>query len=143
MEEEIDLALSMPVNFITSAQKRGWNAINYRVSPNSVYLVQDEWRIRFVRGEEKKFWILERAGERGWDEYHTVFHPGSSRLEWVLVTFKKIMAHFERLKFSKSDAIRDFGGEEEWEEGKKESDKTAEVDYGKMTVPELKKNSRQ
>ena len=103
MEEAIHSALSMPVSFVTSAQKRGWNAINYRVSPNSVYLIQDEWRIRFVRGEEKKFWILERSGERGWDEIHTVFHPGSSRLEWVLVTFKKIMAHFELMKTALGD----------------------------------------
>ena len=101
--QDMGSLLSMPVSFITSAQKRGWNAINYRVSPNSVYLIQDEWRIKFTRGEEKKFWTLERAVENGWIEMHTVFHPGSSRLEWVLVTFKKIMAHFERMKFSQNE----------------------------------------
>ena len=97
---DLNSMLSMPVSFVTSAQKRGWNAVNFRVSPNSVYLIQDEWRVRFYRGEEKKFWTLERSGENGWIEIHTVFHPGSSRLDWVLVTFKKIMVHFERMKFT-------------------------------------------
>ena len=130
--EEMGSLLSMPVSFVTSAQKRGWNAINYRVSPNSVYLIQDEWRIKFTRGEEKKFWILERAVENGWIEMHTVFHPGSSRLEWVLVTFKKIMAHFERMKFSVNDGAREFSTEEE-NDGPVEK-----IDYTTKKVSELK-----
>jgi len=100
--ENMGSLLSMPVSFVKSAQKRGWNAINFRVSANSVYLIQDEWRVKFTREEnEKKFWTLERAGENGWIGIHKVFHPGSSRLEWVLVTFKKIMVNFERMKFSR------------------------------------------
>ena len=130
--EDLGSLLSMPVSFVTSAQKRGWNAINFRVSPNSVYLIQDEWRIKFTRGEEKKFWTLERAGENGWIEIHTVFHPGSSRLEWVLVTFKKIMAHFERMKFSTKDDSREI----DMEVG--EGDSIEKIDYATKKVAELK-----
>ncbi len=94
-EDEMMSTLSIPGDFIEIAEKSGWKTINFRISPNSVYLIQDEWRVRFVRGEEKKFWILEKSGEIGWEEAHAVFHPGSSRLEWVLEVFKKIMLHFE------------------------------------------------
>jgi hypothetical protein len=95
--------LSMPVAFIKGAQKRGWNALHFRVSQNHIHLILDEWRIRFVKISEKKFWILSRAGESGWSEMHSVFHPGTSRLEWVLVTFGKLISHFERIKHTEPE----------------------------------------
>jgi hypothetical protein len=95
--------VSMPVAFIKSAQKRGWNGLHFRVSQNHIHLILDEWRIRFVKIEDKKFWILSKACDSGWSEMHAVHHPGTSRLEWVLVTFGKLISHFERIKLSEPE----------------------------------------
>jgi len=95
--------LTMPTGFVTSAQKRGWNAINFQVNPFSVFLIQDNWRIRFVRWGEKKYWILDKMSDNGWTEVHTLFHPGTSRLSWVLVTFSQLINHFERMKFTNNN----------------------------------------
>ena len=86
--------LSLPPSFSKSAEKLGWSALNYKIQANSIQLIQDDFRITFWLDEEEgtKMWDLHKYSvDNGWHLVHRMFHPGTSRLDWVLKTSHQIM----------------------------------------------------
>lgn len=85
--------LSLPPSFSKSAEKLGWTTINYKIQANSIQLLQDNFRITFWLDEDDtKMWDLHRySSDNGWHLVHSMFHPGTSRLDWVLKTSHQIM----------------------------------------------------
>lgn len=85
--------LSLPPSFSKSAEKLGWNSLNYRIQANSIQLLQENYRITFwIDDEDTKMWDLHRySKENGWHLVHRMFHPGTSRLDWVLKTSHQVM----------------------------------------------------
>ncbi|RZD48145.1 MAG: hypothetical protein CXT66_06180 [Methanobacteriota archaeon] len=84
--------LSVPPSFSKSAEKLGWSVLNYRIQANSIQLIQDDYRITFWMDEDdQKMWDLHRYSSEGWHLVHRMFHPGTSRLDWVLKTSHQVM----------------------------------------------------
>lgn len=84
--------LSVPPSFSKSAEKLGWSVLNYKIQANSIQLVQDDFRITFWMDEDdQKMWDLHRYSTGGWHLVHRMFHPGTSRLDWVLKTSHQVM----------------------------------------------------
>ena len=85
--------LSLPPSFSKSAEKLGWATINYKIQANSIQLMQENFRITFWLDEDgTKMWNLHRySSGNGWHLVHRMFHPGTSRLDWVLKTSHQIM----------------------------------------------------
>tara|TARA_Y100000588_G_scaffold110100_1_gene120649 strand:+ start:329 stop:667 length:339 start_codon:yes stop_codon:yes gene_type:complete len=84
--------LSVPPSFSKSAEKLGWSILNYKIQANSIQLTQDDFRITFWMDEDdQKMWDLHRYSTGGWHLVHRMFHPGTSRLDWVLKTSHQVM----------------------------------------------------
>lgn len=84
--------LSVPPSFSKSAEKLGWSVLNYKIQANSIQLTQDDFRITFWMDEDdQKMWDLHQYSTSGWHLVHRMFHPGTSRLDWVLKTSHQVM----------------------------------------------------
>ena len=96
--------LSVPPSFAKSAEKLGWQPLNFRVTPASMHLIQGSFRLTFIRikGDEK-MWSLDRySPENGWHNAHLMRHPGTSRLDWVLKTAHQVISLFSEEGISDS-----------------------------------------
>ena len=84
--------LSVPPSFSKSAEKLGGSVLNYKIQATSIQLTQDDFRITFWMDEDdQKMWDLHRYSSEGWHLVHRMFHPGTSRLDWVLKTSHQAM----------------------------------------------------
>jgi hypothetical protein len=86
--------LSVPPSFSKSAEKLGWQTLNFRISPTSIHLVQGNFRLTFVRVQgDEKLWVLDRySPDGGWHNAHVMRHPGTTRLDWVLKTSHQVIS---------------------------------------------------
>ena len=106
-EKIIKSFISMPDDFIQFAKKNGWSTLNFHFAANSVFLLKGRWRIKFARFNEKKYWFLDTLSSNDWVESHVLIHPGNSRLNWVLVTFEKLISHYDGSFIPGDDAKTD------------------------------------